>query len=140
MKDIPDSKWKLDFWTVFFAILSLILANLAIFIPSTPTSRLIILGFLITSIIFAVMLFYINNLIRVEKEVRLLKVAYSDLCTELTEKFNYLKEINTLKVDVEMLKKGQRRKAQVDILTLIKIIVAIILIYVIFQVIKSFSH
>ena len=58
------------------------------------------------------------------------------LSKEFLERFNYLKDIYNLKLEIEMLKK-RNKKADFSLLDLIKIIVAIILIYVIIQIIKS---
>ena len=40
MEELPEVKWKFDFWSIFFAILSLILFDLAI-IPNTTISLLL---------------------------------------------------------------------------------------------------
>lgn len=124
-----------DFWTVIFAIISLILANLAIFVPK---QRLIILSFTIASVIFAVILYYINKINSNEKDLKFIRNKLDEIFNQVTEKFNYLKEIYKLRLEVEMLKKRDKRaQLNINLLDLIKIIVAIILIYVIIQVIKS---
>lgn len=129
-KDINSHQ---DYWTIIFALISLVLANLAIFVPQ---QRLIMLSFTIGSIIFAIILHYVNKTKANEKYIKRLSNIIDELSDQITEKFNYLKEIYNLKVEIEMLKK-RGKKAQIDLLDLIKVIVAIILIYVIIQVIKS---
>lgn len=123
-----------DYWTIIFGVISLILANLAIFVPQ---QRLLILSFTIGAVIFTIILNYINKINYNEKELRIIKNKFDKISNQITEKFNYLKEIYNLKVEIEMLKKRGKR-AQVNLLDLVKIIVAIILIYVIIQIIKTF--
>lgn len=87
------------------------------------------------TIIFTVILHYINKIKANENYIKELTTSINKLSDQITERFNYLKELYNLKVEIEMLKR--KRKAQVDIEFLIKLIVAIILVYVIFSVIKS---
>ena len=126
--------WKVTFWTIFFSIIPLVLFNLALFIPE---QRLMILGFLIISIIAALIFFYINKINYNEKKIQIIGEEVTSLKKELIEKFNYLRELYDLKLKVEMLEKKSNKKGQIDLLDIIKIIVALILIYVIFQVAKS---
>jgi len=126
--------WKVTFWTIFFSIIPLVLFNLALFIPE---QRLMILGFLIISIIAALIFFYINKINYNEKKIQIIGEEVTSLKKELIEKFNYLRELYDLKLKVEMLEKKSNKKGQIDLLDIIKIIVAVILIYVIFQVAKS---
>ncbi|MDO8467435.1 MAG: hypothetical protein Q7S56_00600 [Nanoarchaeota archaeon] len=136
LQPIGDNKWKLDFWTIFFSIVSLILFELAIIVPQ---QRILISTFLSISLLFAVVLFYINKINNNEKSIIILNDNLTKMYNLFTEKFNYLKELSDLKMRISLLenKKGGKR-AQINLLDIIKIIVAIILIYVIFQVIKSF--
>ena len=60
-----------------------------------------------------------------------------EISNQIIEKFNYLKEIYNLKTEIEMLKL-KNKKAELSLLDLLKAIVAIIFIYVIVQIIKSF--
>jgi|SRR3989344_5335173 len=126
-----------DYWSIFFGIISLIFANLAIFIP---TQRIMLSAFTIFSIVFAMLIYYINKINSNEEKLDTIKREIVDFSNkvseELTEKFNYLKEIYNLKIDVEMLKK-KNKKAEIELMDLIKIIVAAILIYVLVQVVKS---
>ena len=123
-----------DYWTIIFAIISLILANLAIFVPQ---QRLLILSFTIGAMIFAVILHYVNKISNNEEKLQIIEDKLNKISNEITEKFNYLREIYNLKGEIEMLKK-RGKKAKITLLDLIKIIVAIILIYVIIQIIKTF--
>ena len=65
-----------------------------------------------------------------------IKLGMDKLSNDLVERFNYLKELYDLKLEIKMLK---RKRGEIDILDIIKIIIAIILIYVIFEVVKSLS-
>jgi sensor domain CHASE-containing protein len=130
-----QNKWKIDFWTFAFGILSLILFELAIIIPK---ERIIISGFLAISLITTLILYYINKINFNEKIMALIKEELTDIKNELTEKFNYLKEIYNLKAEIEMLKKRGKR-AQINLELLFKILVAVILVYVIIQAIKTLS-
>ena len=89
-----------------FSVLSLILFNLALFFPE---QRIMILGFLTISIIFGIILFYFQKITSNENFIRKLQDKISELAKSSTERFNYLKEIYNLKVDIEMLKKEERR-------------------------------
>lgn len=128
-----ENSWKIDFWTIFFSIISLNLFILALFV--SEEQRIIIISFLITSIIFAVILFYIKKINSNEESIKNITNNLSELKNDLIERFNYLKDIQNLKVDIEMLKK--RKKGQINLLDIIKILVAIILIYVIVETIRS---
>ena len=124
-----------SFWTIGFSIISIILFELALFVPE---QRLMISGFLAISLIFTIILFYINKINSNENEVNEIKEKIKELSNNITEKFNYLKEIYNLKVEIEMLKK-RGKKAQINLLDLLKIIIALILLYVIFEVIKTIN-
>lgn len=130
---IEEDKWKIDFWTIFLSILSLIFANLAIFVPQ---QRTIMLGFLLISIIFAIVVFYFQKINSNEKFIKELRNETSKLSKEIIERFNYIKELSNLKVEVEMLKK-RGKKAQINIIDILKVLIAIILIYVIIETLKS---
>ena len=121
-----------DYWTIIFSVISIILFNFALFIPE---QRMIILGFCVISIIFSVILFYIAKVNSNERTLKHLEKSISKLDANLTEKFNYLKDIYNLKVEIAMLKKN--KKAQINLMDFVKIIVAVILIYVMTEVIKS---
>lgn len=131
---MEQDKYK-DYWTIIFSIISLILANLAIFIPK---QRMMILSFTIVSAIFAFFLFYINKINKNERTLDFIKEELTKLRDSLTEKFNYLKEIYNLRVEIEMLKK-KGKKGQINLEWLFKVLIAVILVYVILQVIKSLS-
>lgn len=124
--------WKVDFWTIFFSIISLILFNLALFVAEEQ--RIILVSFFTISIIFVIILYYITKINSNEESIREVKDNLFELKKDLIERFNYLKDIQNLKVDIKMLKK---KKGQINLLDLIKILVAIILIYVIWETIKS---
>lgn len=123
-----------DYWTIIFAIISLVLANLAVFIPS---QRLLILSFTILSVIFAIIFYYVNKLKNYEGYLDSLASNLQEISKQVIEKFNYLKEIYNLKIEIEMLK-SKNKKAELSLLDLLKAIIAIIFIYVIVQIIKSF--
>jgi|SRR3989344_2594093 len=124
-------KPKNDYWTIIFSIIAITLANLATFVP---TQRLILLGFSIISTIFAIILFYINKTNINETNIKSIHKNTKEILRELTEKFNYLKELTDIKAEIKMLKK---KRGQVNLLGIVKVIVAIILIYVIIEVVKS---
>lgn len=123
------NKWKIDFWSLFFSVLSLILFELTLFVP--PEQKLITSGFLIISIIFAVILYYINKINYNE----LMLAKLNKTLNKFGEKVNYLKELYDLKLRVTMLER--KKRGQINIMDLIKILVAIILIYVIISVARS---
>jgi mannose/fructose/N-acetylgalactosamine-specific phosphotransferase system component IIC len=125
---------KFDFWTIFFGILSLILFNLALVAPEQKT---LIAGFSIISVIFAIILFYMDKVNNNEKQISELKKQVNEIDNKFTESFNYLRDLTDLKADVNMLK--QNKKGEITLLDIIKIIVAVILLYVIFEVIRSFQ-
>lgn len=133
LNDAELYKGKVDFFTIFFSILSLILFNLAIFIPE---QRILILSFFTISIIFTIVLFYLQKINNNEKSIKIIHNNVKEISKEMLERFNYLKELYDLKIDVEMLKKKNKR-AQINLIDIIKIVVAIILIYVIVEVIKN---
>ncbi len=126
-------KWKQNYWTMFFAVLSLIFVNLAIFIPQ---ERLLLLGFTLISIAVAIIFYYIAKTNNNESALNLLNNQLTKISQELIEKFNYLKEISNLRIEIEMLKK---KKGEISLIDILKIIVAAILIYVLIEVIKSFT-
>ena len=130
---MEEFKWKIDFWTIFFSVVSIILFILALFVPE---QRNLILTFLVISILFAIIIFYINRINHNEKLIHNLRLGQIQLTKELKENFNYLKELYSLKLEIEMIKKSIK-KAQITLLDIVKIVVAIILIYVIVEVVKS---
>lgn len=115
-----------DFWSIFFSILSLILFNFALFLPE---QRVISSGFTIISIIIAIIVFYANKINYNEKSFNDMKQSVSKISDELKERFNYMRELQQIKMELEMLKK---KRGNMDFLDLAKIIVAGILLYVIF--------
>ena len=126
-----EEKWRIDFWSIFFSILSLALFELALFIP--PQAKLIFLTISIVSVILAIVVFYINKininyklLNKMEEDIEIIK-------KDLLERFNYLKDWQELKSDVKMLK---NKKGEIEFLDIVKIAVAAILIYVIIIGIK----
>ncbi len=121
-----------DYWSLFFGIVSLIFSVLLFIIPQ---QRNIILGALLLSLLSGVIFYYTNKIGNLEKDLKKLKIDINDLNINFTERFNYLRELSDMKLRVTMLEK--KRKGQIDLLSLIKLIVAVILVYVIFQVIKS---
>ncbi len=121
-----------DYWSLFFGIVSLIFSVLLFIIPQ---QRNIILGALLLSLLSGVIFYYTNKIGNLEKNLKKLKIDINDLNINFTERFNYLRELSDMKLRVTMLEK--KRKGQIDLLSLIKLIVAVILVYVIFQVIKS---
>ena len=136
MQKFDEEKWKIDYWSIFFSILSLILADLALLIPQ---QRLLIASFSIIAIIFALISFYITKINNNEKFIKMLGINFKEFSNEFKEKLNYLKEIYDLKLRIQMLEKKikNNKKGQFNLLNLIRILVAIILIYVIIEVIKS---
>lgn len=123
--------WKVTFWTIFFSISSLTLFNLALFIPS---QRIVILGFFILSIIIALIFFYISKINYNEKNISINTNKIETFSNELLEKFNYLRDIQDIKVDLEVLKK---KKGNIELLDLLKVGIAIIFIYVIIELIRT---
>ena len=133
LQDIGYYKWRFDISTIFFSIISLVLFNLAVFIPE---QRILILSFFTISIIFAIISFYLQKVNYVGKSIKVTQQNIKNLYNETIERFNYLQEIYNIKKDIEMLKRKDKR-AQINLIDLIKIIVAVILIYVIIQIIKN---
>ena len=136
MSNKVEDSWKIDFWTIFFSILSLILFDLSLFILQ---QRLLIASFSVIAIIFALISFYITKINNNEKFIKMLRINFEEFSNEFKEKLNYLKEIYDLKIRIQMLEKRIKnsKKGQFNLLDLIKLIVAIILIYVIVETIKS---
>ncbi len=133
LKKIKNHKWKVDFWTIFFSMISLIFANFALFIPE---QRILFIVFFISSIILALVFFYSQKINYNEASIKILNNNILELSHQLTEKFNYWKDLTNLKLEVEMLKKRGKR-AQINLLDIIKIIIAVILVYVIVETIRS---
>jgi len=93
-------------------------------------------GFLIISIIFLIFLFYIKKIDSNREDIINITSEVKKISDNITEKFNYLKEIYNLKVEVEMLKRGKKAQA-INLIDLLKIIVALIFLYVIYEIIKT---
>lgn len=127
-----EEKWKIDFWSIFFSVLSLILFELALFIPAE--GKLILLTFSIVSIIFAVILYYIRKINFSYKMLIKLDEDNESIKKDFSERFNYLKDLQDLKVDVKMLK---NKRGEIEFIDIVKIAVAAILIYVIIVSIKT---
>lgn len=125
---------KKDFWTIVFSLISIIFAVLVLYIPE---QRIILLTFLVLSILFAIFFSYVNKIKENEKMLKTIKEKLEENSKNLIEKFNYLKEVYNLKVEVEMLKRKNKKAQAVDLISLLKILVAIILIYVIITTIKN---
>ncbi len=89
------------------------------------------------TIIFAIVFYYVNKLKNYEECLDSLTSNLQEISNQVIEKFNYLKEIYNLKIEIAMLK-SKNKKAELSLLDLLKAIVAIIFIYVIVQIIKSF--
>ncbi len=122
---------NVDYWTLFFSVISLILFNLAFFIPQ---QRIVIAGFFIISLIFAFILFYIRKINFNELVLNSLSSEISEFKKQFNDKINYLKDVSDIKHRLKML---ENKRGQIDLL--IKIAVAVVLIYVIFEIIKSVS-
>ncbi len=135
---IKNEEWKIDFSSVFFSIIALIFGAFAYLIPN---QSILFLAFMIIAGTIGIILFYIkkinlcvNNLFIIDKNI---KIIYK----EMIERFNYLREIDDIKREIGFLKMENKKtkRAQINLEDIFKIIVAIILIYVISQVIKSLS-
>ena len=122
---------NVDYWALFFSIISLVLFNLALFIPQ---QRIVISGFFIISLIFAFILFYIKKINSNELLLNSIGADIDKFKKEFYDTINYLKDVADIKYRLRML---ENKKGQVDVI--IKVIVAVVLIYVIFEVIKSLS-
>ena len=133
LKEIKKYQWKIDFWTIFLSIVSLILVILAIVLPE---QRILMLIFIVISMILAIIFFYFQKTNYNEKTINILNNNIMNINQNLTEKFNYWKELDSLRVDVKMLKKQKR--ANIELIDIIKILIAVIIIYVIVQALKSF--
>ncbi len=131
--EIQEDKWKVDFWSIFFSVISLIFGNFAYFFPQ---QRILFITLLMITIALGIIFFYARKIDSNEKSISFIKNELSTIRKDITEKFNYLKEIYNIKVDVEMLKRKNKR-GQINILDIIKILIAIILLYVVFETIKS---
>ncbi len=124
---------KRDFGSIFFSVTSLIFA-ISVFL--IPEQKIIILILLFLSILFAIIFSYINKINYNEKILKKIGRDLRNLSEDTKEKFNYLKEIYNLKVEVEMLKKKNKRGQSIDLMTILKIIIAIIFLYVIINILK----
>ncbi len=133
-----DSKRKIDYWSVGFSIISIIFANLTFFI-NDKNQKYVMLAFTLISLLTAGVIYYINKINSIEKLIFKIKDKLERSVKEFKEKINYIKELYEIKLRVDMLEKRDKinKRGQINLLDIIKIIVAIILIYVIFQVIKS---
>jgi len=125
--DREVTNWKVTFWTIFFSVLSLILFNLALFFPE---QRFVILISFIVSVIAALIFFYVSKINYNEKLLRDIRNDINDLM----QRFNYLKELQDMKMDIEMLK---RKRGEIELLDLLKVLIAGVLIYIIIEIIKS---
>ncbi|MEK6894016.1 MAG: hypothetical protein AABX10_00975 [Nanoarchaeota archaeon] len=132
-----DNKRKIDYWSIVFSIISIIFGNLTLFIQG-QNQKYIMIIFTISSILLAVVFYYINKTNNNEEIINRLKDKLEKNIQEIKEKINYIKELYELKMRVDMLEKRKsNKKGNFNLLDIIKIIVAIILIYVIVQVVKS---
>jgi len=75
-----EIKKSTNYWTIVFAIISLILANLAIFVPQ---QRLLILSFTIASIVFTGIVHYINKINYNEKEIEVLREKLNEISNKI---------------------------------------------------------
>lgn len=122
-------KKNVDFWTISFSIISLALLELTLIVPK---QRIFLSIVLIISILFTLILFYINKIDNNEKSIKYI----NDKILELTDKFNSVREFNNLKMEFESFKR-KYKKAQINLMDIIKVLVAILLIYVIIETLKS---
>lgn len=118
---------------IIFSIISLVLANLTYFFPE---QRLNLIGFLVLSLIFNVFLFYTKKIDSNKEDINQIIEDIKKLSGNLIEKFNYLKDLQDLKIEVEMLKKNKRGQS-INLMDLIKILIAIIFLYAIYEITKS---
>ena len=122
-----EKEKSMDYWTLILTVASVILGALTFLAPEQRTILVpILLGALIASIVF----FYVNKISSNEKRVLFL----GNEVKKIKENFNYVKEFVTLKAEVEMLKK---KKGQINIIDLFRIVILIILFYVIVDVLKT---
>lgn len=135
---MEENKRKIDYWSIVFSIISIIFGNLTLFIEE-QNQKYIMLAFTITSILLTVVIYYINKTNNNEKLINKISSKFEKGIEELKEKINYIKELYELKLRVDMLEKKSKvnRRGNFNLLDLIKLIIAIILVYVIVQVIKS---
>ena len=122
-----------DFWSIFFSVLSFILFILSLLVPSER--KLLIIVFATIALICAVFVFYIQEINHNKKFIKMAIIKVNRLSDELLERFNYMKEISNIKEEISMLKR--KRGQVINLLEILKILVAAILIYVIYQTIKS---
>src|SRR3989344_1349661 len=125
-------KNKVDYWTIVFSILSLILFNLALLFPE---QRALISLFAVVAIIFALFLFYINKIDNNEISIASLNDNFEKLSNTFIEKFNYIRELYNIKLRIEMLEK--KKKGQINLMDLVKIIVAFVIIYFIISILRT---
>jgi len=125
-------KNKVDYWTIVFSILSLILFNLALLFPE---QRALISLFAVVAIIFALFLFYINKIDNNEISIASLNDNFEKLSNTFIEKFNYIRELYDIKLRIEMLEK--KKKGQINLMDLVKIIVAFVIIYFIISILRT---
>ena len=125
-------KNKVDYWTIVFSILSLILFNLALLFPE---QRALISLFAVVAIIFALFLFYINKIDNNEISIASLNDNFEKLSNTFIEKFNYIRELYDIKLRIEMLEK--KKKGQINLMDLVKIIVAFVIIYFIISLLRT---
>ena len=125
-------KNKVDYWTIVFSILSLILFNLALLFPE---QRALISLFAVVAIIFALFLFYINKIDNNEISIASLNDNFEKLSNTFIEKFNYIRELYDIKLRIEMLEK--KKKGQINLMDLVKIIVAFVIIYFIIGLLRT---
>lgn len=139
LERVKSEKWKIDFWSVFFSIVSLIFGAFAYIIPN---QNILFLSFMILTATIGVISFYIKRINLQGINLQIIDKNTKRLNEEIIERFNYIKELNEIKRRIEFLEGMESRKskrAQINLEDIFKIVVALILIYVIFQVIRSFS-
>jgi len=133
MNNVTKS-WKVDYWTIFFSILSIVLAQLSFFV--SPNQRIIVISLTLASILFALLFYYVNKINYNESSIKIVKEELDKFSSSFYKEINYIKDFYELKYNVEDFMRKKRAESGF-LLNLIKVIVAIILIYVIIEVIKS---
>lgn len=126
-------KWKVDYWSIFLSIVSILLGISSLFIKEEW--RLTVLGFSSIGLIVVLVIYYVKKINFVEKQMIISDNRVKRLIDKFEEKINYISEISDIKARVNMLERN--RKGEINLETVIKAIIAIILIYVLIEVIKS---
>lgn len=132
-----ESKIKLDYWSLMFSLSSLTLGVISILFINDPIQRLLTLSFVLGFLLMAILGYFYNRMFNNEKEIKRIIKSIGIMKLDIIKRFNYLQDLLDIKERLSKLEM-KKKKAQINLIDIFRIIIALLLIYVIFEVIRSF--